>query len=677
MAGLVLIVNFVLTIWTVAKFSVDGGLCEIFDGNCDEAKETSMWLHLGINVLSSVLLGASNYCMQVNSAPTRVEVDQAHAKSQWVDIGVPSVRNLWTIGKRRVILWWALGLSSVPLHLLYNSVVFEALAANNFDVVLAQENFLHGGWWNETISILASENSTLRAIQEHYVANPASYTNLSNIDCINAYNQPFMTNRRNLILISATASSNENYTKIGSVLDYYIPAVTEMSLPTEWLCLQHSEWYTGSGSCDTKVAVQHASSWSWEYVFTAYENGEYSASATIDYCMSEVVEGHCKLYFNVTVMAIVLCCNLAKTVCMFLTVYKQSNEILVTVGDAIVSFLDNPDLTTKGMCLLSKTDVDKGEWRKRQHAPDTTPKTWNPEKPFWYKAASLKRWLTCIILQVCTIVLSIAGFLLSLGLDNLSDTSTDTSFSTLWNNGFGAIRGNSLVDLGNQVASPSLVIGYILLANLPQGILSFLYLMYNALYTAMLLAHEWNGYAHSRKTLRVTSPTGKQRSTYNLQLPYLYALPLLACSSLLHWLVSQSIFLARISMYDDAGNVEDNYDIVTCGYSCIAIICTIFVGSILVIAVVLNGCRKYRPGLPLVSSCSAAISAACHNLDGDPDAAFLPVKWGVMKLDDDNHNKDRNITIGHCSFTSDEVTMPVPGEKYAGIRSRAFGFSGL
>jgi hypothetical protein len=69
----------------------------------------------------------------------------------------------------------------------------------------------------------------------------------------------------------------------------------------------------------------------------------------------------------------------------------------------------------------------------------------------------------------------------------------------------------------------------------------------------MLMAKEWSDFAHERKALRVTTPSGGQRSTHYLQLPYGYALPLLAASAVLHWLTSQAIFLD--SKYNVLGRV--------------------------------------------------------------------------------------------------------------------------
>jgi hypothetical protein len=54
--------------------------------------------------------------MQTVSAPMREDLDKAHARGKWLDIGIPSVRNLLCIEKKRVLIWLCLGLSSVPLH---------------------------------------------------------------------------------------------------------------------------------------------------------------------------------------------------------------------------------------------------------------------------------------------------------------------------------------------------------------------------------------------------------------------------------------------------------------------------------------------------------------------------------------------------------------------------------
>lgn len=86
-------------------------------GNCGYIKKLGIGIHLVINIVSTLLLGASNYCMQTISAPSRDDVDRAHVKGSWVDIGIPSLRNLRFIRKRRAFVWFCLGVASIPLHL--------------------------------------------------------------------------------------------------------------------------------------------------------------------------------------------------------------------------------------------------------------------------------------------------------------------------------------------------------------------------------------------------------------------------------------------------------------------------------------------------------------------------------------------------------------------------------
>jgi hypothetical protein len=108
--------NLAITIWGSIASKENQGLLDA--GDCDRIKRVNTGIHLLINVFSTVLLSGSNYCMQCLSAPTRKEVDRAHAVGSWLDIGIPSFRNLRHIEPRRVVLWFLLGLSSLPLHLL-------------------------------------------------------------------------------------------------------------------------------------------------------------------------------------------------------------------------------------------------------------------------------------------------------------------------------------------------------------------------------------------------------------------------------------------------------------------------------------------------------------------------------------------------------------------------------
>lgn len=198
----------------------------------------------------------------------------------------------------------------------------------------------------------------------------------------------------------------------------------------------------------------------------------------------------------------------------------------------------------------------------------------------------------------------------------------------------------------------------VIVANLPQVMLSFLYLLFNGLLTAMLAAREWSHYAQERKPLRVSTPKGMQRSTYFLSLPFRFASPLLVLSGALHWLVSQSLFLASITTELRDGRTLAEDTVSTCGYSPIAMVLTLSVGCLMLVGIVGVGFWKVSADLPIVGSCSAAISAACHPPPGQENAHLLPLQWGVIPRADGDE-------VSHCSFSAEEVEAPVAGAKYA------------
>jgi hypothetical protein len=242
-------------------------------------------------------------------------------------------------------------------------------------------------------------------------------------------------------------------------------------------------------------------------------------------------------------------------------------------------------------------------------------------------------------------------------MQNRTSTATSAAFSF----GFGAVDPRALIwgNFGNDIMSLALI------ANTPQLILSFLYFVYNGLFTAMLTGHEWTSYAYNRKGLRVSrKPSRNQRSTYFLQLPYRFSVPLVILSATLHWLISQSIFVVAIDTYSvwDATQPDMSLAVVrTCGYSPISMLCVIIVGVAMLAAALGFGYTPYQRGMPLVGSCSLAISAACHPDQDREDKGTLlseqKLQWGVVSTTEDG--------IGHCAFSSKEVTRIIKGRTYA------------
>ena len=121
-ATAILLTNIIVLVWTTSNYRMENGIGSFYKGSCAKAKSLNTWLQLLINILCTVLLGSSNYCMQCLTSPTRDEVDKAHRRKRLLRIGVPSLRNLRFISGYRVFVWVCLGLSALPIHFLYASL---------------------------------------------------------------------------------------------------------------------------------------------------------------------------------------------------------------------------------------------------------------------------------------------------------------------------------------------------------------------------------------------------------------------------------------------------------------------------------------------------------------------------------------------------------------------------
>lgn len=113
-----LIVNVAIYAWLFATYNSTDGTATIMSGSCSMIRNANTGIHAALNVLSTLVLGASTYAMQGMTAPTRKEVDVAHLKGKWVEIGTSSVRNLFHVRRRNAWIWGLLALTSLPFHLL-------------------------------------------------------------------------------------------------------------------------------------------------------------------------------------------------------------------------------------------------------------------------------------------------------------------------------------------------------------------------------------------------------------------------------------------------------------------------------------------------------------------------------------------------------------------------------
>ena len=399
-AALVLIINLILTIWAIAKTGIQDGLGTLYDGSCKRTTSLTFWIHLAINVLSTLLLGASNYSMQCLSSPTRSEIDKAHSQGIWLDIGVPSVRNLRRLSTPRIFLWWLLAISSIPLHLLYNSAVFSTLSTQQFDAVLVTSKFLDGASFNVSAAISeiygAPEDNTTQALQDtlqDYQKN-RSFVKLESKVCVDTYSATIVSTNSDLILVSDYQDANNSLVWYGQKISSSLIHGRPWSV------------FCDLGLCDDAGAVinpQNLSFYRSVIYATAeiYGTAEYQNShsnwttsrlSSIDYCLSKRVREHCTLQFSLTIIIVVIVCNMIKTVCMTIILWEQELEPLVTLGDAIASFLDRPDVTTKRNCIAGRTRFEHSRYW------GLLVSRWDLKGCRWFRAASRRRWIVCNVL---------------------------------------------------------------------------------------------------------------------------------------------------------------------------------------------------------------------------------------------------------------------------------------
>lgn len=372
-------------------------------------KRLDLWLHLGINLLSTILLGASNYTMQCLSAPTRDEINKAHQQRIYLDIGVPSVRNLGRISQRRRRLWWLLALSSIPLHFMYNSAVFSTLSTHPYTVAVVSHDFLTDAPFTNVSSGSRTGYSTLMVDVPRLTQlreNRSELQNLTNENCLKAYRKEILPDRLDVLAVSSATNINS------SLLSYWPDNVLPLvdmgpgRSPYAWTCTQ-----TATDGC-------------------TYPTQDWTINdCPIEYCLSGYIEPICKVQLSSVIMIIVILCNFAKVLCMSLTIWKPSSIPLLTLGDAIASFLDQTDPNTADNCLASKyyfrgvknaclgtslSGISKsfgpaqdsiaanyGLLDKNQHSQagwDGVVRIFKPGSYRWYHSTSLKRWLLCISL---------------------------------------------------------------------------------------------------------------------------------------------------------------------------------------------------------------------------------------------------------------------------------------
>lgn len=125
-------------------------------------------------------------------------------------------------------------------------------------------------------------------------------------------------------------------------------------------------------------------------------------------CLVIPRKGQCQLFYNPPISITVIITAAIKVAAMFLAAKldRRRSKPLLTVGDAVASFLTHPDPTTRGACWMAKSDVDR-TWQtlgatSPDYGGDARGIYLKPgrlsRRRHWWQAASSLRWVVTFLL---------------------------------------------------------------------------------------------------------------------------------------------------------------------------------------------------------------------------------------------------------------------------------------
>ena len=433
LTGLSLLIILASLFFGVRSGSPSAGVGTIFTGSCDKVKRLDLWLHVVINILGTILIAASNFNMQCLNAPNRKEVDAAHAKGYWLDIGVLSIRNYLYMSRRKKWLWGLLAFSTIPLHLFLNSAIFSTLQTNDYLVTVVSRDFLQDDFIDCSGSTQLPYSDVICSMYAAAHDKDNSEVTLKRLDpggCMEQYANLLQNQYSNVIAVSRNASNSStihtaNHLNSSTLLDastnYGVTNswntfleknynLTEPWNPMRWTCVDDAFVV-----CDLGTTLDHAN-------YTGVNpNPEWTIhnDYIIDYCLASTVKETCKLKIHLNIVGFVVISTTVKLVAMIFTLTTLEDDQFITIGDAIASFLETPDPNTKGGCLAMKIDLQRSFFKARKYfLGDNTGNNqpyeflrlfclrvetvWEPVPNVevslrWYQAPSNKRWLICML----------------------------------------------------------------------------------------------------------------------------------------------------------------------------------------------------------------------------------------------------------------------------------------
>ncbi|KAL2264806.1 hypothetical protein VTJ83DRAFT_7316 [Remersonia thermophila] len=626
--GMALIVSAMLMVLAAAFACLVAAISElvegrtaVFSGGCDKARRIDWALHAVVSVLGVALLAGAHYAFQVLTSPTRDEVSSAHHRHVWLDVGVPSFRNLRHIETRRAVLAVVVLASAVCVQAMYNAVIYVSQTAPAWKVARVSESFTKGA----DFTVVSSNDARL----------------LTRTELLSLQQQAV---RNELLRLAPSACASH---------------------------FRHGEYQQDYSAVLVVTAPQD------DGVQPLYRDA--IAGLTIDpnttivrHCLALPAPAPtCEIHLNAALLGTVALLNSITVTAIAAVLFKRTSSFrpLATLGDAIASLLEAPDPTTQGACLLSKADVRRGCW------PPFTAQAryWVPYEHFWFRSVSAPRWAASAPIWLVAAGLAAGGLALAIV------RAPDGRFSPP---GVAGAVPRALLQLPTDTppaaaavlaSLPQLLLALLYLA--ANALLSAYWVSHESSLFAV----------GGPRPLRVSSanPFGLQRRSARLSLPWPVSGLMGVLFAGMAFTLSQGVVavaarrvgvtIANPSSFSPSavGHQDEDAVLIAVGLNSAALLALLSALGLLAAVVVGLGFMKAprmgrEPGNPMAlagGSCSAVISARCHLLARERSLLLWGerIMWGVVRDGEGDGEGDGRATVSHCGFTSGR-----PGEVEAG-----------
>lgn len=278
--------------------------------------------------------------------------------------------------------------------------MYLSLAAYSYEVYGVRQNFVDSAECLGCVSpINGSDFAFTREI--HQRIQESRFERLDNLDCIDAYATTLQTHRGDLLLVAKSDDivwanqtegvdddykNNENsgvfWTHSLTSAWEYFPQDT-----FEWICSGHTDV---DKSCDAVVDDIRGSARNWTITgdigYLVSVSGFSHMRGPIQYCLRERKDSKCRVLWSIPIASLVIGLNLIKAISIFYLALRIKEQPLMTMGDAVLSFLKQPDPWTRNMCLASSKDIESAK-----NNFIAGPKRWKLRIYRWKDTTSLSR----------------------------------------------------------------------------------------------------------------------------------------------------------------------------------------------------------------------------------------------------------------------------------------------